>query len=157
GQAAGGELVDLVPEITPGLRVHAGGRLVEQEQLRVVDEAGGQGEALLPAAGKLAGELAAAFFEAEAGQAAVDPGTAIGDVVDAGDEIEVFPDAEVLVVAEPLRHVADVALDVGLLPAHVVTQAGAGTGVGREQAAEHADEGGLAAAVGAEETVDLAA
>src|SRR5262249_28604277 len=54
-------------------------------------------------------------------------------------------------------HVADVALDRVRLRADVVAQAGAVALVGGEQPAQHADGGGLAGAVGAEEAVDLAA
>ena len=57
GDAVGGELVDLVPELAPRLRVDAGGRLVEQQELRLVHDAGGERQPLLPAAGELAGEL----------------------------------------------------------------------------------------------------
>ena len=57
GEPLGGELMDLFPKIAPRLRIDARGRLVEQEQLRLVNEAGGEREPLFPAAGKLAGEL----------------------------------------------------------------------------------------------------
>ena len=56
--AAGGERVDLLPELAPRLRIDARGRLVEQQQLRLVEHAGGERQALLPAAGQLARELA---------------------------------------------------------------------------------------------------
>ena len=59
-EAARGELVDFLPEIAARLGIDAGGRLVEQQQLRLVDQAGGEREALLPAAGKRAGELVCA-------------------------------------------------------------------------------------------------
>jgi hypothetical protein len=49
GDAARGERVDLLPEFAPRLRVDARGRLVEQQQLRVVQHAGREREALLPA------------------------------------------------------------------------------------------------------------
>src|SRR5438270_421264 len=52
-----GELVELLPEVAAGLGVHARGRLVEQQELGPVNQTRGQGEALLPAAGQLAGEL----------------------------------------------------------------------------------------------------
>ena len=65
GHARGGEAVDLVPELAPRLRIDAGGRLVEQQQLRLVHDAGGERQPLLPAAGQLAGELVAAGGEAE--------------------------------------------------------------------------------------------
>ena len=122
-----------------------------------MDQAGRKGEALLPATGELAGELVATIGQAEAFEAALHGGAAVGEIVETRDEIEIFADTQVLVVTEFLRHVADMAFDVGLLRTHVVAEARAGTGVGGEQAAEHADEGGLAATVGAEEAVDFAA
>ena len=76
--------------------------------------------------------------------------------VHARDEIEILLDAQVLPKAEPLRHVADLALDRFALRDHIVTEAGAAAGIGAQQPAEHADEGRLAAAVRAEKAVDLA-
>ena len=81
----------------------------------------------------------------------------IGEAVDAGDELQVLQDGEVLVEAEALRHVADVALDLLALGADVEAERRAAAAVGREQPAQHAQRGGLARAVGAEEAVDLAA
>ena len=65
GQPFGGEFVDLVPEFAPRLRIDAGRRLVEEEQLRLVHDAGGERQALLPAAGKRAGELVLAVGQPE--------------------------------------------------------------------------------------------
>src|SRR6186713_818627 len=65
GEAAGGEGVDLFPEVAAGFGVYACGGFVEEQELRVVDHAGGEGEALLPAARELTGELAFAPAEAE--------------------------------------------------------------------------------------------
>jgi hypothetical protein len=75
------------------------------------------------------------FQPPETFQAARDGLPPVRHGVDARDEIEVLPDAEVLVVAEALRHVADVALDLVLLVPDVIAEAGARAGVGREQAA----------------------
>ena len=72
------------------------------------------------------------------------------------DEIEVFLDGQILVKAEPLGHVADVLLDLGASRAEIEAEAGAAAVVGREQAAEHAQEGRLAAAVRAEKAANLA-
>src|SRR3954454_12943526 len=58
------ERMDLLPEIAPRLRVDAGGRLVEEQQPRPVQHAGGEREALLPAARERAGELVAPCVEA---------------------------------------------------------------------------------------------
>ena len=65
GQALRRQRVDLVPEFAPRFRIDAGGRLVEQQQLRAGQGAGAEREALLPAAGKLAGELLFAATEAK--------------------------------------------------------------------------------------------
>ena len=59
GQPVGRHVVDEVPELAARLGVDAGGRLVEQQQLRLVQHAGGEREPLLPAAGQLAGQLVA--------------------------------------------------------------------------------------------------
>ena len=65
GHAVGGQPVDLVPELAPRLGVDAGGGLVEQQQLRLVDQAGGERQPLLPAARERAGQLVAAVGEAQ--------------------------------------------------------------------------------------------
>ena len=115
GQPLGGELVDLVPELAPRLRVDAGRRLVEEEELRLVHDAGGKRQALLPAARQRAGELVLAVGQAEALQRPVDIVAARLEVVEARDEVEILADGQVLVEREALRHVADLELDqVGL-------------------------------------------
>ena len=68
-----GEPMDLVPEVAARLRVDAGGRLVEQQQLGLVHHRGGQREPLLPAARELPGELLAAIGQAELVERFVDP------------------------------------------------------------------------------------
>ena len=99
GHAVGGQPVDLVPELAPRLGVDAGGRLVEQEELRRVHDAGGERQALLPAARQRAGELPAARGQAEAVERLGDLGARVGQAVEPGDEVEVLLDREVLVEA----------------------------------------------------------
>ena len=62
-QALDRHVVDEVPEFAPRLGVDAGGRLVEQQQFWLVQDAGGEREPLLPAARKLSRELVAAVLE----------------------------------------------------------------------------------------------
>ena len=50
GDTGAREAVDFLPKITPSFRVYAGGRFVEQQQSRLMQQAGGEREALLPAA-----------------------------------------------------------------------------------------------------------
>ena len=157
GHAAFGEAVDLVPELAPGLGVDAGGGLVEQEQLRLVQDGGGQRQALLPAARERPRELALAVGETQPLERFGHPLPTSVHGVEPGDEAEILLDAEILVEAEALGHVADLALDRPRLPDDVVAETGAAAAVGRQQPAQHADGRGLAAAVGAEEAADLAA
>ena len=56
--AARGERVQLLPELAARLGIDAGGRLVEQQQLGLVQHARGERQALLPAARERPGELA---------------------------------------------------------------------------------------------------
>ena len=63
--AAPGELVQLIPEIAAGLGIDSRGRLVQQQKLRLVQQARGKRQALLPAAGELARELLRAIDEPE--------------------------------------------------------------------------------------------
>jgi len=124
--AGRGEIVDLVPEFAPRLGVHPCGWLVEQQELRVVQHAGGECQALLETAGELPGELVGAVRERELLQRRRDRAPAVPNRVDARDEIEVLADREILVEAEALRHVADAALDLAGLALDVEAQAGGG-------------------------------
>src|SRR5262249_36561048 len=54
-----------------------------------------------------------------------------------------------------LRHVADMAADRRRLPNDVEAEAGSVSTVGSKQAAQHADGGGLAAAIGAKKSADF--
>jgi hypothetical protein len=64
--------VDLVPEVAPRLGVDAGRGLVQQQQARLVQQAGGQRQALLPAARQRAGQLALALGQAQLRQRGID-------------------------------------------------------------------------------------
>src|SRR5690606_19581085 len=126
-------------------------------QLRLVHDAGGEREALLPAARQRARELVLPIGQSESVERPVDIVAPRRELVEPRDEVEVLPDREVLVEREALRHVADLALDqVGLGP-DIVAEHLAAAGIGAEQAADHPDRGRLAGTVRAEEADDLAA
>jgi len=72
------------------------------------------------------------------------------------EEFDVLFDGEIVVQRKFLRHVADVAADLLRLGGDVIALHGCLARRGRQQAAEDPDRRGLAGAVGAEETVDLA-
>ena len=155
--AARSQRVQLVPEIAPRLGIHTRRRLVEQQQLRIVQQARSKSESLLPSARQSARELVRAIHETELFELALDSLVAIPHAVHAGDEAQVLADGEVDPEREGLRHVAHVPLDLLGLAQDVVAQAGALPAVGREQPADHPDGGRLAAAVGSEKTEDLPA
>src|SRR5438552_2938909 len=56
GDAAVGEVEEEVPELAACDGVDAGGGFVEEDDVGLVDEGAGEGEALLPAAGERASE-----------------------------------------------------------------------------------------------------
>src|SRR5207247_745364 len=114
-------------------------------------------QALLPAAGERAGELVRALRQSQVRERLLDLLVAVGHAIHACDEAQVLANGEILPERKALRHIADVALDLFGLAHDVVPQAGALAAVGRKQPAEHADRGGLPAAVGAEKAEDLAA
>ena len=155
-----GELVDLVPELAPRLRVDAGGRLVEQQQLRLVHHAGGQRQPLLPAAGERAGELVAAVRRGRGARAPRRRARArSGTPYMPRDEVEVLARSSgprrartAASCSRPARLIC-VGLACGCRSRGTVPSPASGV----EQAAEHADGGRLAAAVGPEEAEDLAA
>ena len=109
---------------------------------------------LLPSARQRAGQLRAARGQAEAVERRVDRLLAVGNAVHPRDEVEVLLDRQVLVQAEALRHVADLALDRRRVATQVVAKARAFTFVGRQQSAQHADRRRLAAPVGPEKAED---
>ena len=61
--AAAGQVVEQVPELAPRHRVDAGGGLVEEQQLRLVDRRSAQRQPLPPADGEVAGEFVLASHQ----------------------------------------------------------------------------------------------
>src|SRR6266498_753068 len=148
---------DQRPEVAARDRVHARGRLVEEDEPGRVDERAGQREALAVAAGELARELP--FAAGEVGELSHlrDARGAQGarHHVRARVEHEVLDHGEVVVEGKLLRHVPDHRLDALGLAREVDVEHGAGALGRRQEPAEHAQRRGLPGAVGAEEAVEL--
>ena len=141
--------MDFIPEFAPRFRVHPGGGLIEQQQARRVQQAGGQRQTLLPAAGQGACELLLARAQAQPFQGFIDRLAALWQAEQAANEVQVLADGQILVQAKALRHIAHLPFDLARLSDEVQPQAGAAARVCGEQAAQQADGGGFAAAVGA--------
>ena len=78
------ELLDDVVDFAAHLRVEAGGRLVEENDLGIVHQRHGQRQALFLPAGKLAVERVALFFELKALQKLVGVGVVAIEVARTG-------------------------------------------------------------------------
>ncbi len=86
-----------VPQIAAGLRIQAGGGLVEEKHLRIVDQSDGDGKSLLLAAGKFASLAAGLFGELHFAQELAGVYLAVvagGEGMYELDEGEVFKKAE---------------------------------------------------------------
>ena len=108
--------VDEVPELAARQRIDAGGRLVEDEQVGIVDERAAEAQLLLHAAGKLAGGTGLELLEARRREQLVDLRAALGrgQSEQSAEKIDVLEHGErrVEVAAETLRHIGDAAADL---------------------------------------------
>ena len=149
---------DVLPEVGAGLRVEAGGRLVEEDQRRRVDQPHHDVEAALLAAGHVLGHPPPEPVELEL----VEQLLALGHGVLAGHPVE-HPVVDDLVAGvgagerrADLGAVADAAPDLDRLRWPRRSRPPGGAGGRREQRDQHPQRGGLAGAVGAEEADHLA-
>src|SRR5262245_45587203 len=151
------ESVNLIPEFAPRLWIDAGGRLVEQQQLRAWQRASAKCQALLPPAGEFGRKLSFPPREAKSFNRGARRSDRMIDSIDPSDEFQVLAYREVLVEAETLRHIADLAFDLVSFGANVVTEAGSRSLIRSEQTAQHTNGGRLARPVWAQEAVDCPA
>ena len=109
-RAAVDEHEQRLPELAPVLRVDGAGRLVEEQQLGLVDQRGRECEALPLAARERARALIRAVEVIFREQRVDAPAPVRGrQRVDLADEVEVLAHGEILVEREALGHVADLA------------------------------------------------
>ena len=79
-----------------------------------------------------------------------------GKAIDAGVEIDVLGDGQVLVEAELLRHVTDMAADLRCVFTDIHAENATGAFGWRKQAAKRLDDRGFPGAVWSKETEELA-
>ena len=152
-----GEMGDLVPERGPALDVEAGGRLVEEEDPRAVQQREGEVEPALHPAGVAADLPVGRVREADPLDQLVAALGALGlrHAVERALQAHVLAGGQVRVERGLLEGGADRVANGGALLDDVEAgDAGAPRG-GREEGGEHVDRGRLAGAVRAEEAVDL--
>src|SRR5262249_47225117 len=121
-------------------------------------EGAGNHEALDHATGVAADLVAATLEEAELGEQSIGADAALrsGNAVICGVEGEDLADTQTAVEVVGLRNDGDALLDADGICRYIETHEARGAGGGSDAGGEDANGGGLARAVGAEETEDLA-
>ena len=161
GDAGVGQLLHQLQHLADHLRVKGGGGFVEQDDIRVHGQSTGNGNALLLAAGKALGEDIGLIGQAHAGQQLVGTGGGLLLVLELEQfrgQAEVLLDGQVGEEVEVLEHHAHLlahGVNVGFVHFHALKfDAAAG---GDLQPVQAAQEGGLAAAGGADQADHIAA
>ena len=155
--AALAEPVDQLVDTARGDRVQAGGRLVEEEDLRLAEERPRKGDPLAKALGQRAAWIVRAVGEVDGLEGAPDSIARVRHLVQLGEALEVLDDAQAEVEPRRLGHDRDAAPDLHAVlgrqrdPGHR-----GGAGRRRDERAERPDRRRLAGAIGAEEAEDLA-
>ena len=157
GEALALETGEELPEVAPRDGVDAGGRLVEDEELRRVDEGADEGELLLHAAGEPVGEAVAERRHAHHLEQRVPARGIAAHVVDLGEEGHVLVHGEVAVERELLREVADARGEPAPLAGGVEAAGERLAGVRLQEAQDHAQRRRLARPVRPDEAEHLAA
>ena len=145
-----------VPELLPRDRVHAGGGLVEEQDLGPVHQRAAERELLLHAAGERAGAAVGELLELDPDRRDGLPRLRHRGVEERGEERQVLRDAEVGIEREASGHVADPGPQVPQVLHHVASQHPGGAGVRQQQGHEDPEQRGLAGAVGTDHAVELA-
>ena len=158
--AIGGQLVNQVPEHAPSARIDAAGGLVEEQQLRLVQQRRRERDALAQSRRQSAGQHAQRLLELQPRGEFRDPlfERVVRQPVHRAEEAQVLDDGEVGVERELLAHVAEPVLPLlGLLRRIESAEAGDLAARRLQQSRQHADRRRLARSVRAEESEDLAA
>jgi hypothetical protein len=107
GHAAGPQPLERRPHPPPQQRIDARGRLVEQQQRRLVEQRAGERHALLHAARERVDLVVGAMCEIDELEQLPRPAARVGDREAAGEELQVLARGEILVERRLLRHVAE--------------------------------------------------
>ena len=160
GDAGVSQLFHQLKHFTDHLGVEGAGRLIEEDDVRVHCQCACDGDALLLAARKALGVDVGLIGQTYAGQklvGALGDGLFVLELEQAGGQLKVFLDGQVGEEVEVLEHHAHLlahGVDVGIVHLHPFKLDGAGGG--DLQPVQAAQEGGLAAAGGADQAHHVA-
>jgi len=153
------EREELRPEVAAALWIDPGGRLVEHEQLRLVNGGGREREPLFPAARQHRRAQKAVGLEVRLREYGFDAAAPAGasNAEDLRGEVEILEDREILVEREALCHVADGGAQPLDVAGHLEPEQPGSAGGGQQQTEQHPQKSRFAGAVGSKEAEDLAA
>ena len=153
------QFVDQFTDLDHLRGVKADGGFVQDDDLRVAEQRGGQAHALAVALGQVADQAAAHAGQAGALARAGDIGGAGGSfalALELCDKIEIFLHRHVHIKRRDLGHIADAGLGGPGLLLDVMAVDNDGAARRRKVAGDHVHGGGFARAVGPEQAVDAA-
>ena len=153
GRSARPKRADDVPGVAPRLRVHGGGRLVEEDQLRSTDQRQRQAQALLLAARQLAEARARHIAQLKLIEQRVG---ILGVGIEGGEQAQRLGRRDLRKQPALLQHQADARLERRALAHRVEAQDADGALVWLAVALEDLNGRGLACAVRAKQGEDLA-
>src|SRR5579871_118885 len=156
--AVADNLVEDGPEIAPRNRVHTIGRLIEEQDLRPVEQSAHQAQLLLHASRKPARLAVAERRHAGHLQQTRQKFSSFGlaDAEQVRVKTHVFVDREIDVQSEALRHVADLIFDFSPTRGDIMPGHGGLPGARLHQPAEQPQGGGFAGAIRADQAEDFA-
>ena len=157
--AARGQVAQQDAQVGARTRVHAGGRLVQEQDLGGVDEGAGQAQALLLTAGEDPGRRARHLVEVDQGEHLKGSGAGGGGVhaLGGGEGQEDFGAGQGVPGAEGVGHPAHGAMNLARLGDRVQARHPDRTGVWGQEGRQHEQQRGLTGAVGADQAGDCAA
>lgn len=147
------------PELAPGDRIDTGGRLIEEEHFRLVQDGTGERQALLEAERQVLRRHVVDGAEIEDLSHELDSLalSGAGKAVDAREEIQVLQDAQIAVEGEFLRHVAEPVARLGGVAPQIEAGDASFAGGRLQKPAQHLESGRLAGAVRPEQAENLTA
>ena len=152
-----GQLFNEIPEMLAGNRINAGGRVVQKENVGLVQKRAAQSQALTPAGRQFPVVAIAHFLQARHIQNPIDAfgPLILRNIINAQIKTQIFERCQIFIKRKFLRHVTDRMFDFFRFGHNVVAGDKARTGGRSNNAAKHADGRGFAGAVGAQEAEDF--
>src|SRR5262249_31608159 len=141
----------------PGQGIDARGRLVEEEHARFMHDSGAEGHPLFPTSRQAPGDLILLSLESREGEHPLSLfcALALGDTVDAGEEVQILLYAKFLIESKLLRHIAEPLTDAAGSQAAAFSRELNVSDGGLEQPAQHLDRCGLAGSIRSQKSVNF--